>query len=119
MRLRISRTRLNSRGELTAVASGRTSSRDGDIVARQALRGRLTPGQQADFDVAVDLDDVETLQEFGVHVLNVEVVARSREGLARAAIVRTFLPWVPAPPRLQAGGVHLAVAAARAPRPAG
>ncbi len=46
--------------------------------------------------MAVDLDDVETLQEFGVHVLNVEVVARSREGLARAAIVRTFLPWVPA-----------------------
>jgi hypothetical protein len=96
VRLRISRTRLNSRGELTAVASGRTSSRDGDIVARQALRGRLTPGQRANFDVAVDLDDVEMLQEFGVHVLNVEVVARSREGLARAAIVRTFLPWVPA-----------------------
>jgi hypothetical protein len=96
VRLRISRTRLNSRGELTAVAAGRTSSRDGDIVARQALRGRLTAGQRANFDVAVDLDDVEALQEFGVHVLNVEVVARSREGLARAAIVRTFLPWVPA-----------------------
>ncbi len=96
VRLRISRTRLNSRGELTAVASGRTSSRDGDIVARQTLRGRLASGQQAGFDVAVNLDDVETLQEFGVHVLNVEVVARSREGLARAAIVRTFLPWVPA-----------------------
>jgi hypothetical protein len=96
VRLRISRTRLNSRGELTAVASGRTASRDGDIVARQDLRGRLGSGQQATFDVAAELDDVEMLQEFGVHVLNVEVVARSREGLARAAIVRTFLPWVPA-----------------------
>jgi Family of unknown function (DUF6049) len=96
VRLRISRTRLNSRGELTAVAAGRTSSRDGDIVARQRLRGRLASGQLASFDVAVDLKDVDTLQEFGVHVLNVEVVARSREGLARAAIVRTFLPWVPA-----------------------
>lgn len=95
VRLRISRTRLNSRGELTAVAAGRTSSRDGDIVARQDLRGQLTSGQQATFDVAVKLDDVETLQEFGVHVLNVEVVARSREGIGRAAIVRTFLPWVP------------------------
>jgi hypothetical protein len=96
VRLRISSTRLNSRGELTAVAAGRTSSRDGDIVASQRLRGRLTSGQQANFDVAVNLKDVESLREFGVHVLNVEVVARSREGLARAAIVRTFLPWVPA-----------------------
>ena len=96
VRLRLSRTRLNSRGELTAVAAGRTSSRDGDVVARQALRGRLGAGRQADFDLAVALDDVPTLQEFGVHVLNVEVVARSREGVGRVAIVRTFLPWVPA-----------------------
>lgn len=96
VRLRLSRTRLNSRGELPAIAAGRTSSRDGDVVASQALPGRLGPGQQAGFDVAVDLSDVPTLQEFGVHVLNVEVVARSREGVGRAAIVRTFLPWVPA-----------------------
>ena len=96
VRLRLSRTRLSSRGELPAVAAGRTSSRDGDIVARQSLRGRFTAGQQATFDVAVNLKNVPTLQEFGVYVLNVEAVATSRDGVGRAAIVRTFLPWVPA-----------------------
>lgn len=96
VRLRLSRTRLNSRGELPAVVAGRTASRDGEVVASQRVPGRLTPGQQTGFDVAVDLADVGILQEFGVHVLNVEVVARSREGVGRAAIVRTFLPWVPA-----------------------
>jgi hypothetical protein len=96
VRLRLSRTRLSSRGELTAVAAGRTSSRDGDIVARQRLRGRFAAGQQASFDVSVNLKDVPTLQDFGVYVLNVEAVATSRDGVGRAAIVRTFLPWVPA-----------------------
>jgi hypothetical protein len=95
VRLRLSRTRLNSRSELTAVAAGKTSSRDGDIVARQPLQGRVAAGGEVGFDVAANLDDVTSLQEFGVYVLNVEVVARSREGVGRVAIVRTFLPWVP------------------------
>jgi hypothetical protein len=96
VRLRLSRTRLSSRGELTAVAAGKTSSTDGDIVARQRLRGRFAAGQQAGFDVAVNLKNVPTLQDFGVYVLNVEAVATTRDGVGRAAIVRTFLPWVPA-----------------------
>jgi hypothetical protein len=96
VRIRLSRTRLSSRGELAAVAAGRTSSTDGDIVARQSLRGRFAAGQQASFDVAVNLNDVPTLQEFGVYVLNVEAVATTRDGVGRVAIVHTFLPWVPA-----------------------
>ncbi|MEP6760806.1 MAG: DUF6049 family protein [Sporichthyaceae bacterium] len=96
VRLRLSRTRLSSRGELTAVAAGKTSSTDGDIIARESLRGRFGAGQQTNFDISVALNGIATLREFGVHVLNVEVVARSRDGVGRAAIVRTFLPWVPA-----------------------
>ena len=39
VRIRLSRTRLNSRGELGGVAAGRTSGKDGDIVARQVADG--------------------------------------------------------------------------------
>ena len=96
LRLRLSRTRLNSRGELAAVGAGRTSSRDGDIVAQQQLPGRLTAGSKTAFELAVPLDDVPTLGEFGVHVLSIEAVASSRNGFGRVTVVRTFLPWVPA-----------------------
>ncbi|MDQ1625157.1 MAG: hypothetical protein QOJ49_655 [Actinomycetota bacterium] len=95
VRLRLSRTTLSSRGELAAVASGRTSSRDGLVVARVRLSGRIPAGGEAAFEVSTPLAKITTLRDFGVYVLNIEVIARHRTGFGRVAIVRTFLPWVP------------------------
>ena len=104
LRLRLSRTRLNSRGELAAAALDRTSSRDGDIVARQQLPGRLATGSAIPFALSTALDDVPELREFGVHVLSVEAVATTRDASGRVAIVRTFLPWVPTERDFQPSG---------------
>lgn len=95
VRLRLSRTRVNSRAELAAVAAGRAPSRDGVTVVRERLPADLMPGQTAPFDLSLDPATVPTLGDFGVYVLNVEVVAGHRDGYGRVAIVRTFLPWVP------------------------
>jgi len=95
LRLRLSRTRVYTRGEMAASAAGRTSSRDGDIVARRVLPGGAARGAQVAFDLSVPLDTVDSLQEYGVHVLSVEAVATTRDRSGRVAIVRSFLPWVP------------------------
>lgn len=96
VRLRLSDTRLNSRSELAAVAEGRTSSRDGEVVASRSVPD-LGAGQAQAFDLSRPLGELESLTEFGVYVLGVEVLAGRRSGFGRVAILRTLLPWVPGP----------------------
>jgi len=94
VRLRLSDTRLNSRSELAAVADGRTSSRDGDVVVSAGLPD-LGAGQSETFGLSRPLDDLGSLTGFGVYVLGVEVLASRSSGFGRVAILRTLLPWVP------------------------
>lgn len=94
--LRLSRTRVNSRSELAGVASGLTTGKDGDVIARQPVTGDLLAGGVTGFDLGADLDKLDQLTEFGVYVLAVEVTATDRDGSGSVAITRTFLPWVPA-----------------------
>lgn len=107
VRLRLSRTRVNSRAELAAVAEGRAPSRDGVVVASQSLPRDLAAGKQAPFTLSVDLTKVPALRDFGVYTLNVEVVASHRDGFGRVAIARTFLPWVPSHPDFKPSGFSL------------
>ncbi|MDQ1627861.1 MAG: hypothetical protein QOI54_1605 [Actinomycetota bacterium] len=92
--LRLSRTPVNSRAELDGVASGLTTGKDGDVVASQQMSD-LSSGGSAGFDLTKPLDSLDSLTDFGVYVLSVEVTARHRTGEGRVGIVRTFLPWVP------------------------
>jgi hypothetical protein len=94
VRLRLSDSRLGSRAELDAVAEGRTSSRDGEVIATGSLPD-LAPGQTVPFDLSRELDELSALTDFGVYVLGVEVLASRSQGFGRVAIVRTLLPWVP------------------------
>jgi hypothetical protein len=93
--LRLSRTPVNSRAELASVAAGLTTGKDGDAVASQQVADVLTPGSTATFDLAVALDQLHQLTDFGVYVVGVEVTATHRDGVGVVAITRTFLPWVP------------------------
>ena len=95
VRLRVSRSALDSRTELGAVASGQTTSRDGRVVTSESLPD-IPAGGQAAWSVAVPLDDVFRGSDFGVYVLSIEVRATLPSGFGRVGIVRTFLPWVPA-----------------------
>lgn len=94
--LRLSRTQVNSRSELAGVASGLTTGKDGDVIARQAVSDALPAGSSTGFDLGADLDKLDQLREFGVYVVAVEVTATHRDGTGSVAITRTFLPWVPA-----------------------
>jgi hypothetical protein len=94
VRLRLSDSRLGSRAELTAVAEGRTTSRDGEVIAAGSLPD-LAPGETIPFDLSRALDELPALTDFGVYVLGVEVLASRNDGFGRVAIVRTLLPWVP------------------------
>ncbi len=92
--LRLSQTPVNSRAELSGVASGLTTGKDGDVVVDEALADLPVNGT-APFTLTRPLRRLAALQEFGVYVLSVEVTARHRSGEGRVAILRTFLPWVP------------------------
>jgi hypothetical protein len=94
VRLRLSDSRLNSRAELAAVMDGRITSRDGDVVASENLPD-LDAGSSTAFDLSRSLDEIDSLTEFGVYVLGVEVLASRTSGFGRVAILRTVLPWVP------------------------
>lgn len=104
IRMRLSRGRLNSRAELAAAAAGRTSSADGEIVARQRLPNRLRIGEEMPFDLDADLTAGSAERDFGVYVLTIEVVAAARDGFGRVGVVRTFLPWVPVERDFKPGG---------------
>lgn len=95
VRLRVSRTPLGSRSELSAVLAGKVASRDGEVVVETRLAD-LAPGATAPFDLRQPLSDLPMLTDFGVYALAVEVVGRRGSGEpGRAAIVRTVLPWSP------------------------
>jgi Family of unknown function (DUF6049) len=93
--LRLSRTPVNSRAELAGVASGSTTSKDGDAIASQEVADLLTPRSIATFDLTTRLAGLDQLTDFGVYVLGIEVTATHRDGVGVVAITRTFLPWVP------------------------
>lgn len=93
--LRLSRSRVNSRAELAGVAAGLTTSKDGEVIASQAVPGSLSAGLGATFDLSADLDRLSQLTDFGVYVIAIEVTAAHRSGAGTVAVTRTFLPWVP------------------------
>ena len=95
IRLRLSRSRVNSRAELSRVADGETESKDGDVLISRRLPDDLRRGQVARYNFSYDLRNATNLNEFGVYVLGVEVVAGHRDGYGRVGILRTFLPFVP------------------------
>ena len=93
IRLRLSRTPVGRLAELAAVAAGQSTTRDGDVVATLTPDPRdLAEGRQVRFDVSMDLDKADTLDQFGVYVISIEVLASHRDGFGRVAITRTFLP---------------------------
>ncbi|MGH8939622.1 MAG: DUF6049 family protein, partial [Actinomycetes bacterium] len=104
VRLRLSRSRVNSRAELARVALGDTESKDGDMVGQQLLAGPLQRGDSDEFQVSYALRGAGNLDEFGVFVVGVEVVASSEEGFGRVGIVRTFVPFVPQDPGFRPSG---------------
>ena len=93
VRLRLSATMLGSRSELAAVAAGRTTSRDGEVVVARSLPD-VGVGETEAFDLTRSTDELAALAGFGVYVLGVEVLASRSSGFGRVAIVRTLLPWV-------------------------
>ncbi|MGN6332902.1 MAG: DUF6049 family protein [Motilibacteraceae bacterium] len=103
VRLRLSRVKVVSRGDLAALAAGR-SVRDGSPIGlpgTSADVGDLVPGASAPFTLTVALDDLR-LGALGVFPLSVEargVRAGGQDGgyLRRLGITRTFLPWAPDP----------------------
>ncbi|HEU4674713.1 MAG TPA: DUF6049 family protein [Motilibacteraceae bacterium] len=103
VRLRLSRVKVVSRGDLAALAAGR-SVRDGSPIGlpgTSADVGDLVPGASAPFTLTVALDDLR-LGTLGVFPLSVEargVRAGGQDGgsLRRLGITRTFLPWAPDP----------------------
>jgi hypothetical protein len=106
VRLRLSDTRLGSRAELAAVMAGEVTSRDGQVVTEVALPD-LRPGSSAPFDLGQALDQVPTLDEFGVYALGVEVVGvrgGTTNDPGRVALVRSLLPWSPPTPGLNPTG---------------
>lgn len=94
VRLRLSTTHLSSRSELAAVASGRITSRDGEVVVADSLPD-VGAGDQVGFELERPTAELGQLTNFGVYVLGVEVLASRSSGFGRVAIVRTLLPWVP------------------------
>lgn len=102
--LRLSRTRVNSRSELSGVASGLTTGKDGDVITSSPVPGGLAADRSASFALSADIDKLEGLGEFGVYVLAIEVTATHSGGSGRVAITRTFLPWVPKTPDFQPTG---------------
>src|SRR5688572_21710686 len=103
VRLRLSDSRLNSRAELAAVVDGRITSRDGDVIVSENLPD-LDAGSSTAFDLQRPLDELDSLSEFGVYVLGVELLASRTSGFGRVAILRTVLPWVPEEPDFQPTG---------------
>jgi hypothetical protein len=103
VRLRLSRVKVVSRGDLAALAAG-GSVRDGSPIGlpgTSADVGDLVPGASAPFTLTVALDDLR-LGALGVFPLSVEargVRAGGQDGgyLRRLGITRTFLPWAPDP----------------------
>lgn len=103
VRLRLSRVKVVSRGDLAALAAGR-SVRDGSPIGlpgTSADVGDLVPGASAPFTLTVPLDDLR-LGALGVFPLTVEargVRAGGQDGgyLRRLGTARTFLPWAPDP----------------------
>ena len=102
--LRLSRTPVNSRNELAGVASGLTTGKDGAVITSAPIADALTAGSSGTFDLAVRLDGLDQLTDFGVYVLGVEVTAAHRNGVGPVAITRTFLPWVPRDQAVHATG---------------
>lgn len=103
VRLRLSRVKVVSRGDLAALAAGQ-SVRDGSPIAAPGASadvGDLVPGASAPFTLTAALDDLR-LGSLGVFPLTVEargVRAGGQEGgyLRRLGVTRTFLPWAPDP----------------------
>lgn len=93
VRLRVSRNALARRGSVSEIATGSdVSSRLGVRVepTLQDVTGELAPGARARFEIRLPVDELR-LDDFGVYVLGVEALAADE----RAALTRTFLPWVP------------------------
>lgn len=92
VRLRVSRTPLDRRGQVADIAAGDDRVRTGYALAPVPGFGPdlLAPGATARFSTTLPMDTLR-LPTFGIYVLGIEVLSQGQ----RTGLARTFLPYVP------------------------